>query len=122
MRSEPIWLPQEVVVTYNINLVALTGEPHALLHPDKLEGALKRPYQYWDYTGVNDTVALGAIYMDAIAQAHAFDQGNKRTAFDSGFAFMMANGYELRPEADQELVAVAFVELVAHDRTLQSFE
>ncbi len=110
-----------MVVSYNFQLVALTGETHALLHPDKLEGALARPRQYWEYTGDNDTITLGSYYMDAIAQAHAFEQGNKRTAFDSGFAFMMANGYELNPEADQELVAVAFVELIAHDRTLESF-
>ncbi|MGP4752110.1 type II toxin-antitoxin system death-on-curing family toxin [Agrobacterium pusense] len=122
MPSEPIWLPKQVVVSYNFNAVAETGEGHALLHPEKLEGALQRPYTHWEYSGNNDTVALGAIYMEAIAQAHAFEQGNKRTGFDSGFAFMMANGYELLPDADQELVAVAFLELIERSRSMDSFE
>ena len=83
---------------------------------------MRRQFTHWDYSGNNDAVSLGAIYMEAIGQAHAFEQGNKRTAFDSGFAFMMANGYDLRPEADQELVAVAFLELIEHTRGLISFE
>lgn len=81
-----------------------------------------RPYNSWAYEGNHDTVSLGVSYMEAIARAHAFEQGNKRTGFDAGFVFMMANGYELTEDADQELVAVAFLEIIERTRTTASFE
>jgi len=69
-----------------------------------------RPQNLFHYTFNYDTVSLATSYMLAIAQAHPFEQGNKRTGFMSGFAFMFSNGYELLPEADTELLAVVFLE------------
>ncbi|BCH68035.1 MULTISPECIES: type II toxin-antitoxin system death-on-curing family toxin [Rhizobium/Agrobacterium group] len=122
LLSEPLWLPYEVVVSYNLNAVTETGENHALLFHGKLEGALLRPYNSWRYESNNDVVSLGVLYMEAIAQAHAFEQGNKRTGFDAGFVFMYTNGWELTEDADQELVAVAFLEIIERTRTTASFE
>jgi hypothetical protein len=43
---------------------------------------------------------------------------NKRTGFDTGFVFLNANGWDIHPDADHELMAVAFIiELVEHPRT-----
>ncbi|WP_320196084.1 type II toxin-antitoxin system death-on-curing family toxin [Agrobacterium rosae] len=122
LPSEPVWLPAEVIISYNKQHVAQTGENHAVLFPEKLDGALQRPITSWHYNSNHDAVSLAVICMEAIASAHAFEQGNKRTAFDAGFVFLMANGYELLEEADQDIVAVAFIELIERKRNAASFE
>ncbi|MDP9811703.1 death-on-curing protein [Rhizobium tibeticum] len=60
--------------------------------------------------------------MEAIARAHPFEQGNKRTGFDGGFIFLRTNGYDIVPEADTELMAVAFLEVIDRIRTTADFE
>ena len=110
MPNEPLWLPKSAAILFNEQAVAETGENHALLDEAKLEGALMRPQNLFHYTFNYDTVSLATSYMLAIAQAHPFEQGNKRTGFTSGFAFMFTNGYELLPQADTELLAVVFLE------------
>lgn len=123
MQSEPLWLPTEVVVSINISNIAQTGEGHALLFPEKLEGALERPKNLWLYEAEEtDALRLAVSYMDAIAQAHAFEQGNKRTGFDAGFIFLNINGWDIVPEADHELMAVAFLEVIERTRTTGDFE
>lgn len=41
-----------------------------------------------------NTVALAVALMAGIARAHAFEQGNKRTAFAAMRLFLRANGYD----------------------------
>lgn len=121
MPNEPIWLPTEVVVRINLENTTETGENHALLFPEKLEGALMRPRNLWAYEQP-DALNLAVSYMQGIAMAHAFEQGNKRTGFDAGFVFLNANGWDIHPSADHELMAVAFLELVERTRTTYEFE
>ena len=80
-----------------------------------------RPQNLWSY-GQPDAVGLAVSYMEGIAQAHAFEQGNKRTGFDAGFLFLNANGWTLHPEADNELMAVSFLELIERTITTGEFE
>lgn len=61
----------------------------------KLESALKRAEQYHYYENVSDIIELSAIYIIGIAKAHAFPDGNKRTAFLSATYFLDLNGYAL---------------------------
>lgn len=91
MPNEPIWLPTEVVVKINIANTSETGENHLCMFPEKLEGAVMRPQNLWAYEQP-DTLNLAVSYMQGIAMAHAFEQGNKRTGFDAGFLFLNANG------------------------------
>jgi len=121
LPSEPIWLPTEVVVKINISNTASSGENHALLFEDRLEGAIMRPQNLWAY-GDPDALNLAVSYMEGIARAHAFEQGNKRTGFDAGFVFLNANGWDIHPDADHDLMAVAFIELVERTRTTYEFE
>lgn len=121
LQSEPLWLPTEVVVKINLIHTAALGENHALLFPDKLDGAMMRPRNLWDYEEP-DAVSLAVSYMHGIASAHAFEQGNKRTGFDAGFAFLGANGLTIHPAADTELMAVSFIELIERTITTADFE
>jgi len=68
----------------------------------KLEGALHRVHTLNYYEGCDDIFILAAQYLIGIAKAHAFNDANKRTAFQAASIFLMMNGYELG--TSQELV------------------
>lgn len=122
LLSEPLWLPYEVVVSYNLNAVTETGENHALLFHGKLRALYCVHIIAGAMRAITTSFPLAFFIWEAIAQAHAFEQGNKRTGFDAGFVFMYTNGWELTEDADQELVAVAFLEIIERTRTTASFE
>lgn len=54
---------------------------------------LARPRNFYSY-GEEDIVVLAVALMAGIARAHAFEQGNKRTAFAALRLFLRANGYD----------------------------
>lgn len=70
----------------------------------KLESAIKRAEQYHHYENINDIIDLTAIYIIGISKAHAFPDGNKRTAFLATTYFLDLNGYSL--EENQELPTI----------------
>lgn len=93
MPNEPNWVPIEVVIEHNRLELAATGENHFLRDFGLLESALARPRNAFAY-GEEDIVALAVLLMAGIAHAHAFEQGNKRTAFAAMRLFLCANGYD----------------------------
>jgi death on curing protein len=97
LPNEPRWLPIEAVIQYNRLEVEETGEAHFLRDRGLLEGALARPQNAFAY-GEEDVVVLAVRLLAGIAQAHAFEQGNKRTAFEAMWHFLRVNGYDLRIE------------------------
>jgi death-on-curing protein len=82
-----VWLPIEAVIEHNRLEVAETGEMHFLRGRGLLEGALARPQNAFAY-GEEDVLALAVRLLAGIAQAHAFEQGNKRTAFEAMWHFL----------------------------------
>jgi death-on-curing protein len=100
-------------------VVASTGEGHFLRDPGLLDSALARPQNAFVY-GEEDIVALAARLLAGIAQAHAFEQGNKRTSFVAMTEFLMINGYALVIE-DSQPWADAVISLVEHRATEQDF-
>jgi death on curing protein len=93
LRNEPKWLPLDVVTEINRTEVWETGESHFLRDPGLLDSALARPQNAFAY-GEEDVVVLAVTLMAGIAWAHAFEQGNKRTAFGAMRLFLRANGYD----------------------------
>ncbi|HEY5072065.1 MAG TPA: type II toxin-antitoxin system death-on-curing family toxin [Caulobacteraceae bacterium] len=69
------------------------GEPHQLLDRGLLESACARPKNHWHYNGVDDVEKLATLLLFAIAENHAFLQGNKRTGFAAMVGFLGANGF-----------------------------
>lgn len=112
MPSEPRWLPIEAVIAHNRLEVEETGERHFLRDLGLLESALARPRNAFAY-GEEDIVALAIRLLAGIAQAHAFEQGNKRTAFVAMLQLLMVNGYDLAIE-DSLPWAEAVIGLVEH--------
>ena len=57
-----------------------------------LQGALQRPINKWQYED-SDTFGCAAAYAFGVAKAHAFVDGNKRTAFVTSVTFLRLNGW-----------------------------
>ena len=101
---EVVWLDAETVK--ELNRVALyEGEDHALNPGSDLEGALNRPKGHFYYNQVRSLYELAALYAVALVEAHAFQDGNKRTALLSIRAFLRANGLDFEYEGFDEEVA-----------------
>ena len=93
LPNEPIWLPIEAVINANVAEVSETGERHFVRDLGLLESALARPRNAFVY-GEQDAAVLAVALMAGIARAHAFEQGNKRTAFAALRLFLQINGYD----------------------------
>lgn len=63
---------------------------------------------------------LAVVLMAGIARAHAFEQGNKRTAFEALWHFLRVNGYDLAID-DTRRWADAVIALVEHRSTEEDF-
>ena len=119
MPSEPHWLPIEVVIDHNRLELAETGERHFVRDFGLLESALARPRNAFAY-GEEDIVVLAVALMAGIARAHAFEQGNKRTAFAAMRLSLRANGYDTAFD-DSVSWAEEMVSLIEHRSTEEDF-
>jgi death-on-curing protein len=97
----------------------MTGERHFLRDPGLLDSAMARPKNAFAYSE-EDIVVLAVRLLAGLAQAHAFEQGNKRTAFVAMTEFLMINGYDLLIE-DRERWADEVIALVEHRSTEDDF-
>jgi death-on-curing protein len=84
-----------------------------------LDSAMARPRNALAY-GEADIVALAVRLLAGIAQAHAFEQGNKRTSFVAMTEFLMINGYDLAID-DTARWADEVIALVEHRSTEDDF-
>jgi death on curing protein len=112
LPNSPRWLPLEAVIASNRRLVTMTGETHFLRDRGLLESALARAQNLFAY-GETDIVTLAARMLAGVAQAHPFEQGNKRTAFGALRLFLLLNGYDLAI-ADARSWAGEVIALVEH--------
>jgi death-on-curing protein len=119
LPNEPRWLPIEVVVEINRTVVATTGERYLLRDLGLLDSAMARPQNAFAY-GEDDIVALAVRLLAGLAQAHAFEQGNKRTSFVAMAEFLMIDGYDLAID-DTTRWADEVIALVEHRSTEEDF-
>jgi death on curing protein len=54
-----------------------------------------RPRHRWEHDEAGDVFDCAASYGHAFAKNHAFNDGNKRTAFQAIYTFLGLNGQEL---------------------------
>ena len=81
------FLTADQVIEIQRETLANSGPPDM----GRLEGALNRVQTLHHYAGCNDIFTLAAQYLIAIAKAHAFNDANKRTAFQSAAIFLLMN-------------------------------
>jgi len=119
LPNEPNWLPIEAVIDHNQRELAETGENHFVRDIGGLESALARPRNAFAY-GEENMVVLAVVLMAGIAWAHAFEQGNKRTAFGAMRLFLRANGYDTAFD-DTVSWGNEMIRLVEHHLTEEDF-
>ena len=112
-------MPIETVIEHNRLEVLETGERHFLRDRGLLESALAHPQNAFAY-GEEDVVVLAVRLLAGVAQAHAFEQGNKRTAFEAMWHFLRLNGYDLAIEDSAEW-EIPFIDLIEHRSTEEDF-
>lgn len=106
---EPLWVARNVVLAIHDRLLADHGGPPGLRGEGLLDAALARPRQLLAY-GEPDLAALAAAYVTGIIRNHPFVDGNKRTAFMTGYVFLARNGLRLNAgeaDATQAVIALA---------------
>ena len=94
------------------------GELPGRARDKSLEGALSRVDNRLIYGMIEDVFDLAAAYAAAVSQGHCFNDGNKRTAFDSMNFCLEANGVILNwdtEEIGQIIIALAQGKLAEDD-------
>ncbi len=108
--KQPIWVARKTVDAVHPILLAEHGGAPGLRDEGLLESALARPRQIFAYAEC-DLPQLAAAYVVGIVRNHPFVDGNKRTAFMTGYVFLERNGLAFTaPEAE---AAQAVLELAA---------
>lgn len=93
--TAPVWVPLQAVLIIHDRQIARHGGASGIRDLTLLEAAMERPRNKAAY-GEADLQTLAAAY--GIAKAHAFVDGNKRTAFVTAATFLRLNGFGLRPD------------------------
>jgi len=95
--SEPVWVPLQAVLIIHDRQIARHGGASGMRDIQLLEAAVERPRNKAAY-GEPSLGEIAAAYAFGIAKAHAFVDGNKRTAFVTSATFLRLNGFGLRPD------------------------
>ncbi len=110
--SKWVWVPLPAVYVIHDRQISRHGGAPGTRDPALLEGACGRPVNAAGY-GSPDAYALAAAYAFGISKAHAFVDGNKRTAFVAAFTFLRLNGIAIRPDPE---IGVRMMEHLASDQ------
>ena len=94
----------------------------SLISDKKLRGACYRPFHTFDGRLLRQTlVSQAAALLQGIASVHAFDDGNKRTAWMTTVFFLASHGQTLGGFSDDEGEEIV-VSLVTHDLPFEDAE
>ncbi|MFD1344040.1 type II toxin-antitoxin system death-on-curing family toxin [Litorisediminicola beolgyonensis] len=93
-----VWVPIQALYVVHDRQIARHGGGSGLRDAGLLEMGCARPINRAGYTEA-DVFDIAAAYAFGIAKAHAFVDGNKRTAFVAAFTFLRLNGAPRRPDS-----------------------
>ena len=96
----PIWVPLAAIIAIHDRQISRHGGAAGMRDRSLLEAGCARPLNQAAY-GTPSLPELAAAYAYGIAKAHAFVDGNKRTAFVTALTFLRLNGLGFRPDAVQ---------------------
>ena len=109
--TEPAWVKPGAVLQIHTDQLAEFGGLPGVRDGGAVESALARPQNLFAY-GKPDLYDLTAAYTAGVCQNHGFVDGNKRTAFLTGYVFLYRNGYKI--VAEQAEVIAAMLGLADH--------
>ena len=95
--SGPVWVPLRAVIVIHDRQIARHGGAAGLRDMALLEMGCARAMNLAAYADA-DIAMIAAAYAFGLAKAHAFVDGNKRTAFVTALTFLRLNGYAFRPD------------------------
>lgn len=98
----PTWVPLTAVVLVHDRQIARHGGSAGLRDRALLETGCARALNLFAY-GTPAIEDLAAAYAFGLVKAHAFVDGNKRTALVTALTFLRLNGYGFRPETQEGL-------------------
>ncbi|MFV1995951.1 MAG: type II toxin-antitoxin system death-on-curing family toxin [Verrucomicrobiales bacterium] len=102
MNSEPVWLPREVVLALQEELLNRFGGLGGIRDEGMLDSALHRAQQLFNY-GKPTIFELAAAYAGGIVKNHPFLDGNKRAGLMAAYVFLAANRWDIEA-AEQSVV------------------
>ena len=94
--TEPIWVPLAAAISIHDRQIARHGGAPGMRDRALLEMGCARAMNLAAYTDAG-LAEIAAAYAFGISKAHAFVDGNKRTAFVVAITFLRLNGYSFRP-------------------------
>lgn len=110
MRTEPVWLRNDVVLAIHRRQLAEHGGSSGIRDEGLLASALAKPKNLLAYADEPpDLAALAASYAFGLVRNHPFVDGNKRTAYVACRTFLLLNGADF--EATQEEKYLTFLSL-----------
>ena len=95
--SGPVWVPLAAILAIHDRQIARHGGAPGLRDRGLIEMGCARALNRAAYAEAG-LAEIAAAYAFGIAKAHAFVDGNKRTAFVTAVTFLRLNGYGFRPE------------------------
>ena len=95
-----VLLPEDLVVLIH-DRVLNPGELTGMAGDKSLSGALARVDNRLAYGMIGDVFDLAAAYCVAIATGHCFNDGNKRTAYETMVVALELNEIVLEPKFDE---------------------
>jgi death on curing protein len=104
-KAEPVWILERTVLAAHDRVLAAHGGAGGLRDAALLESALGRPRQHYGYSSPN-IIELAALYTAGVVRNHPFVDGNKRTGFAIGVAFLELNGFVFQASEEDVIQAV----------------
>jgi death-on-curing protein len=115
LLNDPKWLTAQDLTELNEGLVP----NHLVLDVNRVENAIAAPQQLFVYGAADevDLVILAVRLLESVARGHAFEDGNKRTAWLAAGSFLQINGCVFAPP-DTEKTAKWVEQLVTRELPL----
>lgn len=95
--TDPVWVPLRAILIIHDRQIARHGGAPGLRDAALLEMGCARAMNLAAYKDASLT-DIAAAYAFGIAKAHAFVDGNKRTAVVTALTFLRLNGLAFRPD------------------------
>jgi death-on-curing protein len=119
LRNSFAWVTADDLVSVNEAEVSVTREPFGIRDKGILESAAAAPRNHFEYSGEADLLLLAVRLLFSVGKAHAFVQGNKRTAFFAMAIFLEING-AVAAWPDSDLVADWVLDLIEDRSSVQT--
>jgi len=95
--NTPIWVPIQAIHIIHDRQITRHGGMPGIRDATLLESACERPRNKFACEQ-GELMHCAAAYAYGICKAHAFVDGNKRTAFVTAATFLRLNGWSIRPD------------------------